>query len=245
MINNLNEIDNYNKFLKILSNTLYLKNKKAKEIRDEIDQLKEDLFQNNGILVDCKIFPGADKLRSDEYIEDLEEYLKEIDREEDYIIEQGKLEDNDSYYSEVLNFEIENIEDIYKEKEEVLEEIERVKKLVEEAHEKIKYSGDFKRKQEEIYDLKTKILKKFGEYTGKTHKFKQDDENVYDVYKLGDREFHLLREIEEGENIKDFEELDNIKSEKEDIDKSKIFNSELFNYIANYLSKNLAIEIFK
>jgi len=154
------------------------------------------------------------------FIDDKESELNILEVElEDIESEQEQCDDMKEELKDKKK-EIKDIESEIKDSEEelefekkYLEELEQFKTQLDEMHDKIKYYSDENTRKQKLYDLKEKILVKYGEKTNIKHKFKNDENNVYRLYKLGSLSFHIKEDAYVDEDFSKLEELNNITSQ--------------------------------
>lgn len=190
--------------LDILGKSLYFLNKEAKELRDRKNLLKEDLFYNGGIET------RYNEMRSEEALESIKESLRILDLEESNA--NDALAKGEKYFSDELYETIESEEDMklfideVKELEDTLESIEEI---VEKAYSDVSVGGDLAKEQDRLYEIKNILVERYGTLED-VHRFEHDDDNVYDLYRIGENTFHIIREPRIDEETDDYLVLEDL-----------------------------------
>lgn len=209
----------------VFGEKLYLANKEAKKIRDEVNKLKEELFET-----DPKY---AQDPFSGEWFKDVDEFDEYVN-ESFIFLDDGSVEDiysGDKYSAE------EWAEEWEKPIEKSMDEVSKM-------HEKIKAGSDYRQLADNIYELKDEIIKKTGSEPVAVHRFSEDDYNVYPMYKIGDFEFHNKVDLDDwiaqtGKEI-DINDLPSLKNISSEVKIDKIFKEEDLDFLKNIQIKTKA-----
>ena len=212
--------------ISLIGKSLYYWNKEAKKIRDNRRELKDQLFGYglNVTISDTFGYYGevTHRYANDIIYSHINELEHEDNRAENFFYEN----DGDVYFSDEFQDEFSSYEEIHSVINNEIyfsyAEVTEIEEKVSEAHNML---HELKYQMNEIYDIKTEIVKKYGTFIT-THIFEQDDVNLYDYYTIGDYGFHIMRDWYIDEDTDDYETLTEISSEMKLDDTSDILSLE-------------------